>query len=210
MGRRVAGVAGPGTTFYYDVTSPYAYLAAYRIGDLIADATWRPIAFPFLLQKLGRVPWAIDPDMSEEAKTEKRRSVKEEVTGRAAERGMPPVRLPEGFPAATWSFAPLRAAVFAEEQGKTEDFSLAVFRLQFAEARSPAELENVREAARRAGLDPDGVIEAIERQDIKDRLRAYTDEAHERGVTGIPTVAIGDELYWGDDRLDEAATAVGT
>jgi 2-hydroxychromene-2-carboxylate isomerase len=201
-------VAEAAATLYYDVTSPYAYLAAYRIGDVLPDATWRPIAFPFLLQQLGRVPWPLDPDMDEDAKEQKRQTVQEEVTARAADRGMPPLRFPEGFPVATWSFAPLRAAVFAEEQGKIEEFSLECFRLEFAEGRSPAELETMLDAAQGAGLDPDEVIQAIERQDIKDRLREYTDEAFERGVTGIPTVAIGDELYWGDDRLDEAVAAM--
>jgi 2-hydroxychromene-2-carboxylate isomerase len=47
----------------------------------------------------------------------------------------------------------------------------------------------------------------IERQDVKDRLRASTEEALARGVTGVPTVAVGDELFWGDDRL-EAAVAI--
>ena len=60
--------------------------------------------------------------------------------------------------------------------------------------------------AREAGLDPDEVAAGIQRDDIKERLKANTAEALARGVTGIPTVAIGDELFWGDDRLDDALT----
>jgi 2-hydroxychromene-2-carboxylate isomerase len=52
------------------------------------------------------------------------------------------------------------------------------------------------------------VVEAIERPDIKQRLKELTNAAVERGVTGIPTVEIGDELYWGDDHLEEAAAAL--
>jgi 2-hydroxychromene-2-carboxylate isomerase len=44
---------------------------------------------------------------------------------------------------------------------------------------------------------------------VKDRLREVTDEAAERGVIGVPTVAVGGELFWGDDRLEEAAAALG-
>jgi 2-hydroxychromene-2-carboxylate isomerase len=51
------------------------------------------------------------------------------------------------------------------------------------------------------------VAAGIQREEIKERLKSNTAEALERGVTGIPTVAIGDELFWGDDHLEEAATA---
>ncbi len=45
-------------------------------------------------------------------------------------------------------------------------------------------------------------------QSVKDRLRAATDDAYARGVRGVPTVAVGDELFYGDDQLDAAAAAV--
>jgi 2-hydroxychromene-2-carboxylate isomerase len=88
------------------------------------------------------------------------------------------------------------------------EFSLAAFRTSFVESRPLAELDNVLAAARQAGLDPDEVAEAVARDEIKQRLKDNTEEAIARGVTGIPTVAVGDELYWGDDRLDEAASAL--
>ena len=71
-----------------------------------------------------------------------------------------------------------------------------------------AEPDTLRDAAAEAGLDPDEVAAAIQRPDIKDRLKDQTNAALERGVTGIPTVEIGDELYWGDDHLEEAAAAL--
>jgi 2-hydroxychromene-2-carboxylate isomerase len=63
-------------------------------------------------------------------------------------------------------------------------------------------------AAEGAGLDQAEVEAAIADRSIKDRLRAETDEAHATGVFGVPTVAVGDELFWGDDRLEEAAAAL--
>jgi 2-hydroxychromene-2-carboxylate isomerase len=51
------------------------------------------------------------------------------------------------------------------------------------------------------------VEDAIERPEIKQRLKDYTETALAKGITGIPTVAIGNELFWGDDRLEEAADA---
>ena len=109
----------------------------------------------------------------------------------------------------TWSLVPLRAALVAEERGRLREFSRAAYRKSFVEGRSLAELDNVLAAAREVGLEPDEVGEGIERPEIKQRLKDNTEEALARGVTGIPTVAIGDELIWGDDRLDEAAAAAG-
>ena len=65
----------------------------------------------------------------------------------------------------------------------------------------------VASVAERSGLDGERARAAVEAPEIKQRLRAATDEALRRGVTGVPTVAVGDELYWGDDRLEDAAHA---
>lgn len=188
--------------FYYDFNSPYAYLAAERIGELIPDAEWRPIAFAILLGQLGRLDGVLenlDPD-----------PIAAEIAERAAKRGLPEFAPPEGWPRETWSLAPLRAALVADERGRLREFSAAAYRKSFVESRSLAEVDNVIAAASEAGLEPEQVRAGIELPAIKDRLKRNTDEARERGVTGIPTVAIGEELFWGDDRLDEAAAAALT
>jgi 2-hydroxychromene-2-carboxylate isomerase len=163
------------------------------------DAEWRPIAFAILLGQLGRLERVLeelDPA-----------PVAAEVAGRAAERGLPPFAPPDAWPFGTWSLAPLRAALFADEVGRLREFSGAAYRKSFVEGRSLAELDNILAAAREAGLEPDDVSEAIKRPQIKERLKGHTEEALARGVTGIPTVAVGNELFWGDDRLEEAAAA---
>ena len=185
--------------FYYDFNSPYAYLAAERIGDLIPDAEWRPIAFAILLGKLGRL--------------ETRPGTTQPSAGRGGDRparrgsGLPPFATPTDWPLGTWSLVPLRAALVADERGRLREFSRAAYRKSFVESRSLAELDSVLAAAREVGLEPDEVRDGIERPEIKERLKGNTEQALARGVTGIPTVAIGDELFWGDDDLDEAAAA---
>jgi 2-hydroxychromene-2-carboxylate isomerase len=185
--------------FYYDFNSPYAYLAAERIGDLISDAEWRPIAFAFVLAKLDRLDRRLaelDPE-----------PIAAEVAERAAERGLPRFAPPASWPVETWSLTPLRAALVADERGRLHEFSRAAFRKSFVESRSLAELDNLLAAAREVGLEPDEVREGIERPEIKERLKGNTEEALALGLTGVPTVAIGDELFWGDDHLEEAAAA---
>jgi 2-hydroxychromene-2-carboxylate isomerase len=191
-------VAAQPPVFYYDTNSPYVYLAAQRIGELIPDAVWRPVAFGVMLREQGRVPWSLSAEHDAGVA---------ECERRASERGLPPMTWPDGWPRETWSFTPLRAAIVAEEHGRLVPFSLACSRMMFVENRSHADLDNVLEAAREAGLDPDEVRERIGEQVVKDRLKQYTDDALARGVPGVPTVAVGDDLFWGDDRLEEAAAA---
>jgi 2-hydroxychromene-2-carboxylate isomerase len=187
-------VAAP--TFYYDFNSPYAYLAASRIDTLLPDAVWRPIAFGFVLRQTGRIPWSFADDISADTA---------EIARRAAERGLPPVRYPPGWPVESYSLAPLRVALHAEERGRLGEFSHSAFAVMFAEGRALAEPAALREAAAAAGLDADEADAAAARPDIKHRLREYTDEALARGVEGVPTVEVDGELFWGDDRLEAAA-----
>jgi 2-hydroxychromene-2-carboxylate isomerase len=186
-------------TFYYDFNSPYAYLAAERVDDFVSDAEWKPIAFAILLNQLG--------ELDQRLENINTAPIVAEVSERASDRGLPPFAPPEVWPVQSWSLAPLRAALVADELGRQREFARAAFRTAFVESRSLAELDNVLTATTEAGLDPDEVGNGIQRPDIKERLKQNTDEALARGVTGIPTVAIGDELFWGDDHLEEAAAA---
>jgi 2-hydroxychromene-2-carboxylate isomerase len=187
-------------TFYYDFNSPYAYLAAERIDGLVPGAEWKPIAFAILLNQLG--------ELDARLTNLNTAPIVEEVTARAANRGLPAFAPPDVWPVQSWSLAPLRAALVADEQGRQREFAHAAFTKAFVESRSLADLENVRAAASDAGLDADEIAAGIQRGDVKERLKQNTAEALERGVTGIPTVAIGDELFWGDDHLEQAAANV--
>jgi 2-hydroxychromene-2-carboxylate isomerase len=185
-------------TFYYDFNSPYAYLAAERLDEFVPGAEWRPIAFAILLNQLG--------ELDKQLTNLNTAPIVDEVTATASDRGLPAFAPPDAWPVQSWSLAPLRAALVAEELGRQREFALAAFRKSFVESRSLADVPNVLAAAADAGLDPDEIAAGIQRDDVKERLKTNTAEALERGVAGIPTVAIGDELFWGDDRLDQAAT----
>jgi len=186
-------------TFYYDFNSPYAYLAAERLDEFVPGAEWKPIAFAILLNQRG--------ELDKRLTNLNTAPIVEEVTARAADRGLPAFAPPGAWPVQSWSLTPLRAALVADELGRQREFGLAAFRKSFVESRTLSELPNVLAAAGDAGLDPDEIAAGIERDEIKERLKANTAEALERGVTGIPTVAIGDQLFWGDDHLEQAAAA---
>ena len=192
----------PAALFYFDFSSPYSYLAAERISGLFAEAEldqpeWIPISFGHVLKDSGRRPWSFESDRSEDFA---------EIQRRADERGLPEVLYPEGWPIENYSITPARAATFAKESGRVVSFSLAMFRQVFAAGRD-LDLDTVMLAGAACELHPNALSKAIETKAVKGGLAAATQEAIERGVGGIPTVAVGDELFWGDDRLEEAVAA---
>ena len=185
-------------TFYYDLGSPYAWLAAERIHQALpVVAVWQPILLGGIWQHSGGGSWA---------RTDKRDEGMREVERRAAEYGLLEVRWPDDWPGNT--LKAMRAAVFAQQAGRAVAFSLAAFRQAFNAGRDLGEVDNVLIAAAACELHPNAVLKALEMQSIKDRLRAATDEAYELGVRGVPTVAVGGELFWGDERLEDAAAAL--
>ena len=184
--------------FYYDFGSPYAYLAAERIHRVLPVVPiWQLILLGGIWKETGGRSWAT---------TGKRAQGMADVETRAANYGLMPVRWPAGWPNNTLSAS--RAAIFAQRTGRAVAFSLAAFRQAFAAGRDLSDVDNVLIAAAACELHPNAVLKGIEMRSTKDRLRQATREAYERGVRGVPTIAIGDELFWGDDRLEEAAAAV--
>jgi 2-hydroxychromene-2-carboxylate isomerase len=181
--------------FYYDLGSPYSYLAAERIHEVLPVApVWQPVLLGGIWKETGGRSWGT---------TEAREEGMAEVERRAAEYGLMPLRWPDGWPNDT--LTAMRVATFAQQIGRAVAFSLAAFRQAFAGGRDLSVVDNVLIAAAACELHPNAVLKALEAQSVKDRLREATRAAYELGVRGVPTVAVGDRLFWGDDRLDEAA-----
>jgi 2-hydroxychromene-2-carboxylate isomerase len=194
-------VSDPRAVFYYDLGSPYAYLAAERISAVFEDAgaehpEWQPILLGGLFARFDRGSWSQTPE---------RDAGMREVERRAQAYGLPPVHWPDPWPGNT--LIAMRVAVFAKEIGRAVSFSLAAFRQAFAAGRDLSEPDNVFIAAASSELHPRSLQTAIARDAIKLRLRDATDRAGDLGVIGVPSVVVGDEVFWGDDRLEEAAAA---
>src|SRR5271167_3890386 len=140
-----------------------------RIDEVLSvTPQWRPIAFGVIVQRRGKVPWSFAAD---------RTAHFDEISRRAAERGLPPVRYPEGWPANTYSLAPLRAALSASDQDQLRAVTRELYRTAFVDGQQLGDVEAVLDAAQRAGLDREAVRAGLESQEIKDRLREHTEEA---------------------------------
>jgi 2-hydroxychromene-2-carboxylate isomerase len=187
-------------TFYFDLGSPFAYLTAERLHDLLPEPiVWQPISLGALFKLNGRSSWALGDAGSRQAGMS-------EVEGRARLYNLAPLRWPDPWPT-NYLYA-MRATTYAFQAGHGRPFTECAFRQAFAHGHDLAIPEHVLQAAEQAGLDPGAVDEATRDPQIKLALRSATDAAHALGVFGVPTIAVGDELFWGDDRLQDAVAAL--
>ncbi len=187
--------------FYFDLGSPYAYLTAERVSALFTEAgleqpEWQPVLLGGLFQRFGRDSWANGPRREEGIA---------EVERRACAYGLPPISWPDPWPGNTL-FA-MRVATFAKQTGRTVSFSLAAFRQAFAAGRDLSDPDNVLIAAAACELHPKALLKAVETSIVKDALREATDRGAELGVRGVPSLVVAGEVFWGDDRVEEAVEA---
>lgn len=181
--------------FYFDLGSPYAWLAAERIHQVLpVTPVWQPILLGGIWKETGGRSWAT---------TDRRDEGMREIEERARRYGLLPVKWPDIWP--TNTLKAMRAATFAQQAGRTVAFALAAFRQAFAGGKDLGNVDNVLIAAAACELHPNAVLKGIELQSTKDRLRAATQEAYDQGVRGVPSVVVGGEVFWGDDQLERAA-----
>jgi 2-hydroxychromene-2-carboxylate isomerase len=187
----------PELTFYFDLGSPYAYLAAERLDSRFPEpVVWQPVLLGGLFRLTGRSSWALGD-------YRRREWGMAEIEARARSYALPPLRWPDPWPS-DYLMA-MRATTFAFNTGRGREFTREAYRAAFqrgADLSIPGQVLRVADAA---GLDPGLTRDATTEPEIKAGLRTATDAAFERGVFGVPTLAVGDELFWGDDRLEAAA-----
>jgi 2-hydroxychromene-2-carboxylate isomerase len=183
------------SVLYYDLASPYAYLAVARAERVLGERPrLEPVLVGAIFQWRGRGSWAL---------TDQRDAGEAEIERRARRYGLPPMSWPRGWPIN--SLAAMRAAVVAERQGKSYAFADAVFEREFARGADVSDPALLDEIGRSVGVE--GVREGIADPDVKRALREKTERAWEHGVQGVPTLEAGRRVYFGDDRLEEAARA---
>lgn len=184
--------------FFFGAMSPYSWFAAERIDGLLVDAQWRGVLAGALFKSAGRVSWGL---------TERRAAGILNCEERAEALGLGPLRWPEPWPTSDLLVA--RAMAYAQSLELLKPFALQAMRLCFLEGRDLGELESVLEAGRRVSITSAELEAALADRTVKDSLRAITEDAIARGVFGVPSVVLGTEIFWGDDRLEDAAAAQG-
>jgi 2-hydroxychromene-2-carboxylate isomerase len=157
---------------------------------------WRPFLLGPIFKEYG---WNDSPFNIYEAKGRYMwRDLTRICEGEGLPLKLPPVHFPQnGLKAA-------RLALVGEGEGWTPPFTRAVFMANYAEQRDISDDETLRAILAKLGVDAEAALAEANALPIKDRLKQQTAEAARRGMFGAPSFTIGDELFWGNDRLEAA------
>ncbi len=174
--------------WYFDVISPYAYFGLVRLAELSNDLEirYRPVLFPALLEHWGQKGPAEIPT--------KRAWTYRSCTWWATQHGIP-FRFPAAHP-----FNPLPYLRLAVAAGNTAQAVRLIFRALWTTGADPSDVQVLTALARSLDVDQSRLSE----QDVKDTLRLETEQALARGVFGVPTLIVDEQLFWGADATDFA------
>lgn len=181
--------------FLFDFGSPNAYLAYTQLPGIAARTgaalIWTPILLGGVFKATGNRSPAEVPAKGAYMGIDGARFVKRY--------GVPFQRNPH-FPVNT--LAMMRGAVSYQMDGDFDGYVKAMFEAMWVEPRNLNEPAELGAALQAAGFAPEDFMDRIGRQEVKDKLMANTQGAVERGVFGAPTMFVGDEMFFGQDRLD--------
>ncbi|UWQ46532.1 2-hydroxychromene-2-carboxylate isomerase [Leisingera aquaemixtae] len=185
-------------TFWFEFASTYSYLSVMRIGALAAArsvaVTWRPFLLGPVFAARG---WDTSPFNIYPAKG---RYMWRDMERICTARGLP-FRRPDPFPQNGLKAA--RLALAAAEMDSIEAFTKAAFQAQFGDGADISSDAVLQGCLRQAGLD-DALMQRAQAPAVKSALRAQTEDAIAAGIFGAPSFISGPELFWGDDRLEQA------
>jgi len=186
--------------FFFDVSSPWTYLAFHNIQPLARDAGARIRWCPFMV---GGVFNTINPSVyaaRERPIAPKQHYLRKSIADWARYSGLH-VRFPPSiFPVN--SVKAMRGCLVAEAQGQLVPFARAAFEAYWAEDQDIASDAVLRAICARCQLDADALLAAIAQPAVKEALRANTDELIARGGFGSPTFFVnGNDMYFGNDHL---------
>jgi 2-hydroxychromene-2-carboxylate isomerase len=186
-------------SFYFDLSSPLAYLAAERILHVLpGPAEWQPV---LAAELSGAEP--LDAFRCEQ----ERDAFRSDIARRADELGLQPLRWPEPFPFD--SALAMRVATYAKSIGRTVPFAQAAFRQAFAGARDLSQLDNVLIAAAACEMHPAAVARGAELRGVAEQLAATTSDAARQSIKNVPTIVVHGHVFEGERCVEHAAAAIG-
>lgn len=184
--------------FWFSVGSTYTYLTVMRLPNVEKDKgisfNWRPFSVRKIMVEMNNIPFAEKPVKSA--------YMWRDIERRAAIYGLP-VRVPAPYPLEQFDLAN-KVAILGRKEGWCADYVRATYRHWFQEGVAAGSDQNLTRSLEDIGQNPEHVVQRASADDVRDDYFAATDEARSLGVFGAPTFVVGDEVFWGDDRLEDA------
>jgi 2-hydroxychromene-2-carboxylate isomerase len=182
-------------SFYFDLSSPEAYLAAERILHVLpGPAEWLGV----LARELPGAETFQAFRCAEEEQI-----FRDELGRRAQELGLQPLRWPDPFPFD--SALAMRVATYASSIGRAVPFAQAAFRQAFAGGHSLQEADHVLIAAAACEMHPTAVLAGAELRSVDRELSAATARAARAGISDVPAVVVGERVFLGERAVEDAA-----
>jgi 2-hydroxychromene-2-carboxylate isomerase len=194
MGARAVAVID----FWYSIGSTYTYLSVMRLSDVMRSTDvafrWRPFNVRHIMVEQNNIPFKDKPV--------KAAYMWRDVERRAHHYGLSP-KVPAPYPLPGLVLAN-QVAVLGAAEGWVESYTCAAYRRWFESGEPAGQEPNISASLREAGQDPDRALKLAQSAPIVEALSEATNEAMALGVFGSPTFVVGSEVFWGDDRLEDA------
>lgn len=189
----------PDIEFFFDISSPWTYLAFTNIqpmaAELGATIRWKPFM-------VGGVFNTVNPTVYESRRTPV--PAKQAYLGKSLANWARWSSVEIKFPPSTFpvnSVKVMRGCLVLDGEGKLPAFARAAFEAYWRDDLDISQDTVVREICARAGVDADALLQAVALQPVKDALRDNTEALIARGGFGTPTIFLGDDMYFGNDHL---------
>lgn len=185
--------------FWFSIGSTYSFLTVHRIDDVAIQAgvrvSWRPFSVRVLMREMNNIPFV--------GKPAKERYMWRDLQRRAERLGIA-LNLPVAYPLEHFDRAN-RIAILASHEGWCESYVKATYRYWMLEGMPAGDEPNLRACFEDLDQAYERVLEAASSEAINEAYLAATAEARHLGIFGSPSFVVdGNELFWGDDRLEDA------
>jgi 2-hydroxychromene-2-carboxylate isomerase len=184
--------------FWVSIGSTYSYLTVMRLSAVEQETgvkfRWRPFSVRAIMIEQKNIPFV--------GKPVKLAYMWRDIERRARARGLDP-RVPAPYPLKEFDLAN-RVAIVGDAEDWCADYVRAVYRHWFHLSHEPGLEPGLSDALSEIGQNPARVVEAAKSEEIGERYKAATEEAKSLGVFGSPTFVVDGEVFWGDDRVDDA------
>ena len=185
--------------FFYFLGSTYTHLSVHRAAELCAQAgvalNWRPFSVRALMREQNNSPFA--------GKPVKMAYMWHDIQRRAQRFGLPQYGTLPPYPIDA-NLQANHVATLAAMEGWCPAYTQAAYRTWFVQAQDPGQPEHLQAILRELGRDPAEVLARAATEAVTARYQRETDVARELGIFGSPTFVCGREIFWGDDRLEDA------
>jgi len=184
--------------FWLSIGSTYNYLSVMRLPALEAElglsVDWRPFSVREIMLEMANIPFATKPV--------KARYMWRDIERRAGKHGLAP-KIPAPYPLRQYDLAN-RVAVLGRREGWCRDYVVTTYRRWFHDGQPAGGEPSLTESLAEIGQDPARVIALAEAPETEAAYLEATDAARAVGVFGAPSFVVEGELFWGDDRLEDA------